>query len=202
MFMFIKKSNFFQNLKKNRLFSLILHLINQQKRNISDYLGSIITRNWNRAPGDSIIIGDPHDLEEVLQIYHSLFDGKSDRTFRHYSKIFKHIFYLAKSESEIVGYCVYYIKPFFSLTDIKKVAVLYSIGIKKEYQSQGIGKKLLLNSIQEMKLNNIAEIILFVNVKNIYALALYKSLGFKIFNEIDNVCGDGERCYDMRLSLL
>lgn len=176
-------------------------IINQIKRTTSDYLGSAITRNWKKIPSTNIVTLDPHLFPEVLRIYHKVFNTTSEALFFRYSKIFNHIFYVAKQNSTVVGYCVYYIKPSISFKGIKKEAIIYSIAVDKKNQKKGIGKEILLISIQEMINNNVSEITLYVNKKNHPAYNLYSNVGFKIIGELKNICGEGENCYKMKLDI-
>lgn len=178
-----------------------INLVKQQKRRASDSIGSIITRNWEKTSGGCITTVDPVTLPQVLQIYYRSFDGNSDGLFRRYSKIFNHIFYIAKIMGETVGYCVYYIKPSLSLRGVRKSAVIYSIAVDSNHRGQGIGKQLLNVSIQEMELNGIDEIFLYVNKENSRAMSLYAKFGFVVIDELPDICGDGEECYKMKLEL-
>lgn len=175
------------------------NIMNQIRRTLSDYFGSAITRKWKKIPTTNIVTVNPLTFPEVIRIYHQIFNTTSDASFFRYSKIFNHIFYVAKQGSKVVGYCVYYIKPSISIKGIKKEAIIYSIAVDKEYQKHGIGKEILLISIQEMIINNISEITLYVNKKNHPAYTLYTKIGFKIISELENICGEGENCYKMRL---
>jgi ribosomal-protein-alanine N-acetyltransferase len=181
--------------------STCINLVKQQKRMASDYLGSIITRNWKKTSGNHITNVDPATLPEVLRIFNSSFNGNSDGLFGRYSKIFKHTFYIAKLAEKTVGYCVYYIKPSLSPYGVRKSAVIYSIAVDRDHRGCGIGKQLLNISIQEMESNGINEIFLYVNKKNSRAISLYTKLGFIVIDELSNSCGEGEECYKMRLVL-
>lgn len=176
-------------------------LAKQPIRIASDYLGSLITKNWRGIPNKNVATVDPFMLIEVLQIYHRSFATTYNGQFTRYSKIFNHIFYVAKIETNVAGYCIYYIKPSLSLNRIRKIAVLYSIAVDRAFRGKGIGRQLMAASIQEMKLNDIDEIILYVNKNNILAMSLYSAFSFVIVEEISNICGEGENCYKMRLKL-
>ncbi|HOV81916.1 MAG TPA: GNAT family N-acetyltransferase [Methanothrix sp.] len=201
----LKLAGLFQDLRKGILVFLRtltlkgVNLVKQQKRKASDYIGSLVTRNWEKTSGGCITTVDSVTLPQVLQIFYSSFDGNSDGLFRRYSKIFNHIFYVAKMEDKIVGYCVYYIKPSLSVYGIKKNAVIYSIAVDGNHRGQGIGKQLLDISIQEMKSNGIDEIYLYANKKNSRAISLYTKFGFAVIDELLNICGEGEKCYKMKL---
>lgn len=191
--------NRFDGIKKSLSWSA--SLIRRQKRTASDYLGSMLTRNWkitHRAVIDTV---DPGTLSEILGIYHSSFDTISDHLLRRYSAIFGHIFYTAKLENRVVGYCVNYIKLSFSRCGLKKIAVIYSLAVDTRHRRRGIGTQLLDTSIQEMRSNNIDEIRLYVNTNNTPAISLYRPFGFVVVREVPDICGRGERCYEMRLAL-
>ncbi len=65
----------------------------------------------------------------------------------------------------------------------------------------GYGRKLLEESIKEMKLNGVSSTLLYVNVNNTLAIRLYKKMGFKIIKKIEGICGQKEECYIMELKL-
>lgn len=176
-------------------------LLREQKRAARDHLGSILTRDWKKVPTDVITTVDPDTLSEALQIYHSSFDTVSTSILRRYSAIFRDIFYVARSENRVVGYCVNYLRLSLSRYGIRKTAVIYSFAVDSRYRRHGIGTELLRTSIQEMRLNRIDEIRLYVSTKNAAARSIYNRFGFVVVRERSNVCGPGERCYEMRLAL-
>ena len=177
----------------------------RRKRTASDYLGSALTRNWKRSPGTIIDTVEPGTLSEVMRIFHSSFDTISDpitdSRMRRYSAIFGHIFYTAKLEERVVGYCANYVKLSPSRYGLRKIAVIYSLAVDHRHRRQGIGKQLLETSLREMRSNRIDEIRLFVNTDNTPALSLYLLFGFRVVREVLGVCGRGARCYEMRLAL-
>jgi len=60
---------------------------------------------------------------------------------------------------------------------------------------------LLRESIKEMRLNGLTSILLYVKVKNLYAINLYKKIRFRIIKKVKDVCGNCETCYEMGLKL-
>lgn len=176
-------------------------LVKLQRRTASDFLGSMMVRNWDKVPGGYATTIDPVALPEVLRIYHDFCDVASDGFFDRYSRIFRQVFYVAKFNAEIVGYSTYYVKPSLTLCGLRKRAVLYSMAVDAEHRRQGIGKHLLTVSILEMQINGIDEIVLYVSKKNIPALSLYTKLGFVAIGELPDICKEGESCYEMRLGL-
>jgi ribosomal-protein-alanine N-acetyltransferase len=71
----------------------------------------------------------------------------------------------------------------------EKKSVIYSIAIDSKFRKKGFGRKLLEESIREMKLNRILSVLLYVNVNNIPTIKLYEKTGFLIIKEVENVCG-------------
>jgi len=78
---------------------------------------------------------------------------------------------------------------------------MYLIAVDKDYRRRGIGKKMLDHSIDEMRLNNVYSIYLYVDKENLSAINLYKSRGFKIIEEVKDICGEEKDCYKMELEL-
>jgi ribosomal-protein-alanine N-acetyltransferase len=93
------------------------------------------------------------------------------------------------------------LKPIISLRGIKKNSVIYSIAVDRNFRRKGFGEKLLAESVKEMKLNKISSVLLYVDIKNPPAIRLYEKVGFRIVKEIDDVCGQNEKCYEMELKL-
>lgn len=70
----------------------------------------------------------------------------------------------------------------------------FFISIKKDYQSRGIGQKLLKKVIERAKNNNYSYIKLSVAKHNKSAAYIYKKYGFNI---ISSMLVDGKDCYYM-----
>lgn len=141
-------------------------------------------------------------LPEVFKIQKEGFENQRQDKIIKYSKKLRKIFYVIKSQNQVVGYSIYYIRLIPSLKGFKKKSVICSISIDRNFRRKGFGEKLLKESIQEMKLNEITSILLYVNVNNTSATKLYEKLGFRIIKETKSVCGENERCYEMELSLV
>lgn len=141
-------------------------------------------------------------LSEVIRIQYEGFENKNRDEVRRYSKRMRKIFYVIKSQGQVVGYWIYYIKPFLSLKGFKKKSVIYSISVDRNFRRKGFGGKLLKESIKEMRLNGVSSVPLYVNTKNLPAIHLYEKIGFRKINEIRDTCGPQETCYNMELKLL
>ncbi len=89
-----------------------------------------------------------------------------------------------------------------SLKGFKKKSVIYSISVDRNFRRKGFGGKLLKESIKEMRLNGVSSVPLYVNTKNLPAIHLYEKIGFRKINEIRDICGPQETCYNMELKLL
>lgn len=80
------------------------------------------------------------------------------------------------------------------------------IAVHPRFRSRGIGKKLFLEFLSEIKVKQpqIARVELFVRSKNALAIALYKSLGFAIEGVLKNriIASDGELDDDVLMALV
>ena len=103
---------------------------------------------------------------------------------------------------EIVGYCVYYIKPALSLKSFEKKSVISSIAIDRNFRGRGFAERLLKSSTEEMKANGISSVLLYVNINNLPAIHLYQKIGFRKIKQVKNICGQSEKCYEMELRLV
>ncbi len=141
-------------------------------------------------------------LPEVLRIQAEGFKKENMEKLVKYSKNFRNIFYVIKSKDKIVGYCIYYVKPAVSLKGFERQSVICSIATDKNFRSRGFAERLLRSSIEEMKVNGISSIFLYVNINNPPAIQLYKKIGFRVIKEVNNICGQKEKCYEMKLRLV
>ena len=78
---------------------------------------------------------------------------------------------VSKIENEIIGFAG--IKMIIDQADIMNIVV------KKSFRNQGIGKLLLEHLISIAETKKITSIMLEVNENNLFAIKLYKSLGFE-----------------------
>lgn len=172
------------------------------KKLLRDTIGAHLLKNWKIIEKENIVPVDDIMLPQVLRIHSEAFDSENQKNFIKYSKKLREIFYVYKIEDEIAGYCAYYLKPELSFKGLRKKSVIYSIATDNQFRGKGYGRKLLEESIKEMKLNGIYSILLYVNVKNTPAINLYEKMGFQIVEKIENVCGQNEMCHIMELKLV
>ena len=99
------------------------------------------------------------------------------------------------TEKKILGYIVFY--GTIENTDI------FEIAIKKEYQGQSFGEKLLKESMEDIVKKNINgnfsknKFMLEVNEKNVKALKLYEKIGFERISIRKNYYGKNENAMIM-----
>ena len=99
------------------------------------------------------------------------------------------------TEKKILGYIVFY--GTIENTDI------FEIAIKKEYQGQSFGEKLLKESMEDIVKKNIKgnfsknKFMLEVNEKNVKALKLYEKIGFERISIRKNYYGKNENAMIM-----
>ena len=172
------------------------------KRVLKDILGVFLLKGWKQTDKENIVPVDDYIIPEVIKIQSESFQDKSEKDIIKYSKSSRKIFYVVKSHDRVVGYCIYYLKPVISSRGFKKQSVIYSIATDRNFRGKGFGKKLLKESIKEMRLNKISSIILYVSKNNVPAIRLYEKTGFVTIGQIENVCGQKEKCYKMELKLV
>nr|WP_292388395.1 N-acetyltransferase [Methanosarcina sp. UBA5] len=171
------------------------------KKLLRDITGNLLVRKWKSIEKEDIVSIEDSMLPEVLRIQAEGFkDGCPEKLIR-YSKNSKNIFYVMERRNKIVGYCVYYLKPSLSLKGFEKKSVVSSIATIRSFRGKGFAEKLLRSSIEEMKVNGISSVLLYVNVNNLPAIQLYKKIGFRKIKQVKNICGQKERCYEMELRL-
>jgi ribosomal-protein-alanine N-acetyltransferase len=171
------------------------------KKLLRDTIGAHILKEWKYTEKENIVSVDETMLTEILRIQAEGFDSKNQEKLLKYSKKLRKIFYVIKNQDKIAGYCIYYLKPELSFKGLKKKSVIYSVAIDKKFREMGYGRKLLEESIKEMRLNEISSVLLYVNVNNTPAIKLYEKMGFQILKKIKGICGQKEKCYIMELKL-
>ena len=171
-------------------------------RLLRDAAGPFLLRQWKKMDKENILTIEDYMLPEIFRIQAEAFNRENRERLINYSKSFRDIFYVIKNEDNIIGYCIYYLKPALSFKGFEKQAVLSALAIDMNFRGEGFAERLLKESIEEMKLNGISFITLYVQINNHHAIQLYKKIGFRIITETKNICGYGEICYKMELKLI
>ncbi len=96
----------------------------------------------------------------------------------------EHINVLGAFDKDIlVGICISVMNP---RKKIRHLATLNSMYVQKEYRKLGIGKKLITNTLNDLKRRDIEIVNLSVVTDNTNAIYLYKSLGFSSYGIENN----------------
>ena len=169
---------------------------------LRDTAGPFLLRQWKKIDKEIILTIEDYMLPEVLRIQAEAFKRVNQEKLVNYSKNFRDIFYVIKNKDKIIGYCIYYLRPALSFKGFEKQSVLSALAIDMNFRGEGFAERLLKESIEEMKLNGISFITLYVQINNHRAIQLYKKIGFRIITETKNICGYGEICYKMELKLI
>jgi len=202
MFVSLKKLEYLKiNFSFSKIIKSIINLMNIKKM-LKDLLGILFLLRWKQLEKEDIVPVNNSVIPEILEIQSEEFPQKNEKEVLKCSKYFTKIFYIIKNQDELAGYCIYRLRPVVYSKGIKKQSVIYSIATAQKFRQKGFAKKLLKRSIEEMKLNRISSVFLYVNVNNIPAIKLYKEMGFVIIEQIKDICGQKENCYKMELRLL
>jgi [ribosomal protein S18]-alanine N-acetyltransferase len=180
---------------------LVKYLMSLNKL-LRDTAGNLMVKQWKTIEKEDIVSIEDSMLPEVLRIQTEGFKNGNLEKLVKYSKNFRNIFYVIKSRDKIVGYCIYYLKPALSLKGFEKQSVICSIATDRNFRGRGFAERLLKSSIEEMKVNGISSILLYVNINNLPAIQLYEKIGFREIKQIQNICGQSESCYGMELRLV
>lgn len=171
------------------------------KKLLRNTIGAHLLKKWKSIEKEDIVSVDDTMLPEIRRIQAEAFDSENQENLIRYAKKLRKIFYVIKSQDKIAGYCAYYLNPEISFKGLRKNSVIYSVATDNQFRGKGYARKLLEETIREMKLNGIHSILLYVNVKNTPAVNLYEKMGFQIINKTKDVCGQSEKCYLMELKL-
>ncbi len=172
------------------------------KRVIRDTAGTFLSRQWKQTEKENIVPVEDSMLPEIFRIQAEGFQHKNQVKIVRYSNSFRKTFYVIKNQGKVTGYCVYYLKPVISFRGLKKQSVISELAIDRNLRGKGFAEKLLKESIEEMKINRVSSILLYVNIKNLPAISLYEKFGFRKTKRVKNVCGPKETCYEMKLRLV
>lgn len=134
---------------------------------------------------------DIKDINELYKLELSLFKKEnfplSKSSLRYHIK--NNLIYVARVQSDIVGYILVLVK--------RKVAKIYSLGIKKEHRGKKIAQLLIKEALTQLQEMKFLKTVLEVRVDNSDAIALYENFGFKTVKKLNSFYLDGCDAYLM-----
>ena len=116
------------------------------------------------------------------QIEYMLKNFQSENTIKEQSEKGS-LYFWAEYDGEYAGYCC--------IVPENDGVFLSKFYIKKEFRGKGIAKKLLRYALEPFLSQKPLRIHLTVNKYNTNSIAVYKKMGFEIFNECINDIGNG-----------
>lgn len=148
---------------------------------------------------------EPSDLISVMEInLKTLPEHYSDYFYESLLAELPEAFIVAEISGKYVGYIMckteYGFSNFKKLGFVKKGHVV-SVAVLEEFRNRGIGKALVEESINGVKIRNCDEFYLEVRCSNIEAVRLYEKLGFVIRQQLNAYYRDGEDAYLMAIEL-
>ena len=160
-----------------------------------------------RQYGDCIIRrAEQSDLIPVMEInLKTLPEHYSDYFYESLLAEIPEAFIVAEINDRIAGYIMckteYGFSNFKKLGFVKKGHVV-SVAVLDEFRRKGIGRSLVEESINGIRMRNCDEFYLEVRCSNNEAVHLYERLGFVIRQQIHSYYRDGEDAYLMAIELV
>ncbi|MGI0101400.1 MAG: ribosomal protein S18-alanine N-acetyltransferase [Nitrosotalea sp.] len=146
---------------------------------------------------------DPSDIIPVMEInLKTLPEHYSDYFYESLLAELPEAFLVAEIEKKLVGYIMCKIEYGFSnfkkLGFVKKGHVV-SVAVLPDHRQKGIGRALVEESMEGVKLKKSDELYLEVRCSNNEAIKLYEKLGFIIKQRLKAYYRDGEDAYLMTI---
>jgi ribosomal-protein-alanine N-acetyltransferase len=146
-----------------------------------------------------------NDLQKVIHINRvCLPENYTDYFFIELHQRFPETFIVAEENGEVVGYIMCRIElglSNFGFGGLQKKGHIVSVAVLQQHRRKGIGKALVSQALENMRLYNAKQCFLEVRVTNTPAIELYKKLGFEITRTIHGYYSDGEDAYVMTRKL-
>ena len=145
------------------------------------------------------------DIAEVIAInYKTLPEHYSNSFFMELLLDSPETFIVAENNNKIIGYIMCRVEYGFSI--LKKMSLarkghVVSFAVLEEYRSKGIGKKLVEQSIEGMKIKKCNESYLEVRTDNQEAINLYEGLGYSKIATLNAYYKDGKNAFLMSVRL-
>ena len=159
-----------------------------------------------RQLGDCMLRrAEPNDLIPVMEInLKTLPEHYSDYFYESLLAEIPEAFIVAEINGKLVGYIMckteYGFSNFKKLGFVKKGHVV-SVAVLDEFRKRGIGKALVEESVNGVKIKKCDEFYLEVRCSNTDAVRLYEKLGFVIRQQLHAYYRDGEDAYLMAIEL-
>jgi len=145
------------------------------------------------------------DLQSVMQINRvCLPENYTDFFFIDLYRRFPKTFVVAEENGEVVGYIMCRVEvglSNFGFSGLIKKGHIVSVAVLPERRRKGLGKALIIESMNNMRLYNAKQCFLEVRMTNTPAISLYKKLDFEITRTIHGYYADGEDAYVMSKKL-
>lgn len=146
-----------------------------------------------------------NDLQTVMHINRvCLPENYTDYFFIELYQKFPETFIVAEENGEVVGYIMCRIElglSNFGFSGLLKKGHIVSVAVLHQHRRKGIGKALVAQALENMRMYNAKQCFLEVRVTNTPAIELYKKLGFEITRTIHGYYSDGEDAYVMTRKL-
>lgn len=111
------------------------------------------------------------DLEQVMEIENENFSVPWTETgFFTFLIREDTLFLVAQEKEEILGYC--------GVVMVQDEGDITNVAVKKSWQNQGVGKKLMKELVKSTEQEGVARLFLEVRASNEPALRLYRNMGF------------------------
>ena len=81
-------------------------------------------------------------------------------------------------DGRCAAFCLFWLDP------VNQVGLFEPVGTHPDFQRQGLGKALLLESLRQMKERGMESAIVLTNEGNTAAIRLYESVGFQATNKM------------------
>jgi ribosomal-protein-alanine N-acetyltransferase len=131
-------------------------------------------------------------------------ENYTDYFFIELHQKFPETFIVAEENGEVVGYIMCRIElglSNFGFGGLLKKGHIVSVAVMHQHRRKGIGKALVAQALENMRIYNAKQCFLEVRVTNTPAIELYKKLGFEITRTIHGYYSDGEDAYVMTRKL-
>jgi ribosomal-protein-alanine N-acetyltransferase len=131
-------------------------------------------------------------------------ENYTDYFFIELHQKFPETFIVAEENGEVIGYIMCRIElglSNFGFGGLLKKGHIVSVAVLHQHRRKGIGKALVAQALENMRIYNAKQCFLEVRVTNTPAIELYKKLGFEITRTIHGYYSDGEDAYVMTRKL-